>query len=203
MPQQYSSISGHLTLTSPRHEDMRLDPTLNVTPEGCLNDLPAAVGDIEEAREGEHQVPEERLQGGPSTDVKTSIEGTPETLLKVKPKSHVRESPRRIQRTREASREDAIVSTRQFFATVNERNRGTTAEGPIEISSDVCGSNGNDVPVTSTSVAPTTPVVTKQKLQKQRLEVLELFYLMGLLLDLLLQPPVDQEHGYNVFQKDK
>ena len=34
MPQQYSSISGHLTLTSPRHEDMRLDLTLNVMPGG-------------------------------------------------------------------------------------------------------------------------------------------------------------------------
>ena len=27
MPWQYSSISGHLTLTSHRQEDMRLDPT--------------------------------------------------------------------------------------------------------------------------------------------------------------------------------
>ena len=51
MPWQYTSISRHLTLTSPRHEDMRLDPTLNVMPEGSLNDLPATVGDIEEARE--------------------------------------------------------------------------------------------------------------------------------------------------------
>ena len=49
--------------------------------------------------------------------------------------------------------------TRQLFATVNERNRGTTTEGPIETSSDVCGRNENDVPVMSTSVAPTTPVV--------------------------------------------
>ena len=115
MPQQYSSISGHLTLTSPRHEDMRLDPSLNVTLEGSLGDLPTAVGDIEEAREREHQVPEERLQEGPFTNVEASIEGTPETLLKVEPRSNVRETPRRIQRTREASREDAIASTRQLF----------------------------------------------------------------------------------------
>ena len=81
MPWQYSSISGHLTLTSPRQEDMRLDPTLNVMPEGSLNDLPAAVGDIEEARESRHQVPEERLQRGHFTDVQALIEGTPETLL--------------------------------------------------------------------------------------------------------------------------
>ena len=44
MPQQYSTINGHLTPTPPRHEDMRIDPTLNVTPEGSLGDLPAAVG---------------------------------------------------------------------------------------------------------------------------------------------------------------
>ena len=41
MPQQYSSISGHLTLTSPRPGDLRLDPTLNVMPAGSLNNLPA------------------------------------------------------------------------------------------------------------------------------------------------------------------
>ena len=115
MPQQYSSISGHLTLTSPRLEDMRLDPTLNVMPEESLNNLPAVVGDMEEVRERGHQVPEGGIQRGPSTNVEASIEGTPETLLKVKPESHVRETPRRIQRTREASREDAITSTRQFF----------------------------------------------------------------------------------------
>ena len=110
MPQQYSSISGHLTPTSPRHEDMRLDQSLNVTPEGSLSDLQTAVGDIEEAREGEHPVAEERSQGGPFTNVEASIEGTPETLLKVEPRSNVKETPRRIQRTREASRKDTIAS---------------------------------------------------------------------------------------------
>ena len=99
------------------------------------------------------------LQGTPFTDVEASIEGTPETLLKIEPRSNVRETPRRIQRTREASREDAIASTQQFFATVNERNRSNSTEGPIGISSEVCGRNENDVPVTSTSVVTTTPVV--------------------------------------------
>ena len=69
MPRQYSTVSGHLTLTPPKHEDMRMDSTLNVTPEGSHNNLPDAVGGIEEAREGTHQVSEERLQdGGPSTN---------------------------------------------------------------------------------------------------------------------------------------
>ena len=94
---------------------MRLDPSLNVTLEESLGDLPTAVENIEEAREREHQVPEERLQEGPFTNVEASIEGTPETLLKVEPRSNVRETPGRIQRTREAGREDAIASTRQFL----------------------------------------------------------------------------------------
>ena len=107
VPQQHSTISGHLTPTLLRHEDMRLDPSLNVMPEGSLGDLPTAVN-TEEAREREHQVPEERPQGAP---FETSIEGTPDTHLKVKPERNVKETPRRIQRTREASREDAIAST--------------------------------------------------------------------------------------------
>ena len=58
VPQQHSTISGHLTPTSPRHEDMQLDPSLNVMLEGSLGDLPTAIN--EEVRR-EHQVPEERL----------------------------------------------------------------------------------------------------------------------------------------------
>ena len=50
MPRQYSTVSGHLTPTQPKHEDMRMDSTLNVTPEGSLSDLPAAVGGVEESR---------------------------------------------------------------------------------------------------------------------------------------------------------
>ena len=43
MPRQYSTMCRHLTPTQPRHEDMRMDATLDVTPEGSLNDLPATV----------------------------------------------------------------------------------------------------------------------------------------------------------------
>ena len=48
--QQYSTISGHLTLTPLRYEDVRMDLTLNVTPEGSLCDLPAAVCGPEDCR---------------------------------------------------------------------------------------------------------------------------------------------------------
>ena len=59
---------------------MRLDLSLNMTLEGSLGDLPTAVGNTEDAREREHQVPKERPQGAPFTNVETSIAGTPETL---------------------------------------------------------------------------------------------------------------------------
>ena len=36
--------------TQPRHEDMRMDSTLNVTQEGSLSDLPAVVGGAEDIR---------------------------------------------------------------------------------------------------------------------------------------------------------
>ena len=116
MPPQYSTISGHLTLTPPRHEDMRMDSTLNITPEGSLGDLPAAVGGVDETREGTCQI--SGYERSPSSNVITSTEETPETHLKVATERNLTqvESPRRIQRTREASREDAIASTRHFFA---------------------------------------------------------------------------------------
>ena len=39
IPRQYSTPCGHLTPTQCRYEDMRMDSTLNVTPEGSLNDI--------------------------------------------------------------------------------------------------------------------------------------------------------------------
>ena len=50
MSQQYSTVCGHLTPTQPRHEDMRIDSTLDVTPEESLSDLPAVVGGAEDFR---------------------------------------------------------------------------------------------------------------------------------------------------------
>ena len=94
--------------TTPRHEDMRLDPSLNVTPEGSLGDLPAAVGHVEEDRVGENQPSRERSEGAPS---ETANVGISDTHLKTKPERNTRETPQRIQRTREASREDVLAST--------------------------------------------------------------------------------------------
>ena len=94
---------------------MRMDLTLNVTPEGSLCDLPAAVGGTEETREGTQQILDDKRS--PSSNVIPSTAETPETQLKVTTErdSTQVESPRRIERTREASREDAIASTGHFM----------------------------------------------------------------------------------------
>ena len=71
---QYSTVSGHLMPTPPKHKDMRMDSTLDVTPEGFLSDLPATVGGAEETgRELQTcQSPEEELQeASPSINVIT------------------------------------------------------------------------------------------------------------------------------------
>ena len=140
---------------------MRMDSTLNITPEGSLGDLPTAVGGVEETREGTHPVSEERPQdGSPSTNVITLTEETLKTLLKVVPERNLTqvESPRRIQRTRKASRENAIASPRQCFASVSEENRVTMTELATETTTDILGENtmNLNIPVTSA-----TPMVTE------------------------------------------
>ena len=104
IPRQYSTINGHLTLTSPRHEDMRMDLNVNVTPEGSLGNLPLVVGGIEETREGTQQTPDDKMS--PSSNVIPSTTEPPEIHLKVATErgSTQVESPRRMERTREASR---------------------------------------------------------------------------------------------------
>ena len=136
IPQQYSPISGCLTLTPPRYKDMRMDLTLNVTPEGSLCDLPAAVGGTEETAET------------PKTQLKVATERGPTQV----------ESPRRIKRTREGSREDAITSTGHFFATVNRQNE-TTTELPAETTTatDVSGGNAH----MNTPVISSAPIETE------------------------------------------
>ena len=63
------------------------------------------------------------------------------------------ESPRRIERTREASRQDAIAFTRHFFATVNGQNRNTM-KLPVD---DVSGGNAPhmNIPVVSSNLIET------------------------------------------------
>ena len=152
VPPQYSSIGGCLTPTTPRCEDMRLEPSLNITPKGSLADIPAAVD-----RERKNQVPEEGLLG---TSSETMYMEIPDTSVKTVHESSMREAPRIIQRTKEASREEVIASTQQFFAAVDKRNASVTTGNPIasvEVRErDV--TEVPDVPTTITTTVTTPPV---------------------------------------------
>ena len=82
---------------------MRLEPSLNMTPEGSLADIPIAV-----EREKKDQVPEEELLG---TSSETMYMKIPNNCVKTRLESPTREAPRVIPRTKEASREEALAST--------------------------------------------------------------------------------------------
>ena len=74
IPRQHSTVSRHLTPTQPKHEDIRMDSMLNVTPEGSLSDLPSAVGGVEESRREQEaqQTPEKEIQDVcPSSNIVT------------------------------------------------------------------------------------------------------------------------------------
>ena len=91
------------TPNTPRGEDMRLKPSLNVTPEGSLTDIPIVV-----KREMREQVPEGELLG---TSSETMYMEIPNMHVKTVHKGPTWEAPRIIQRTKEASREEALAST--------------------------------------------------------------------------------------------
>ena len=160
VPRQYSSIGGHLTPTTPKCEDMRLDLTLNVTPEGSLADQPAAVGKIAEDRERKNQLPEEGLQG---TSSETAYMEIPDTRVKTVPVSTTREVPKVIHRSKEAGREEVIASTCQFFAAVDRRNTNISTVSPIVVSAEVHERNITEIPDAPTSTAATTPVILDVK----------------------------------------
>ena len=112
IPRQYSTMCRHLTPTQPRHENMRMDSTLDVAPEGSLSDLPAAIRDDKGfGREEQVQEASEIEIGDthPST-IMLPMEETPYTSVKMVPKGDSNgqrtrqvDHPRRILRTKEAS----------------------------------------------------------------------------------------------------
>ena len=102
-PQQYSSIKGRLTPHTPRSEDMKLEPSLNVTSEGSLADIPTVV-----RRETIEQVPEGETLG---TSSETAYMEFPNTQVKTISKDPILGIPKALQGTKEASRAEALAST--------------------------------------------------------------------------------------------
>ena len=115
-PQQYSSIEGQLTPHTPRSEDMKLEPTINITPEGLLADIPTVV-----KRTTREQLLERETLG---TSSEMAYMEFPNTQVKTIPKDS--DIPKSFQGTKEASRAEVLVSTRQFFAAIDQRNRSVS-----------------------------------------------------------------------------
>ena len=149
----YSTIGRHLTLTAPMYEDVRTDSTLNVAPEGSFDDLPAAVEEIEERESTQQIFDEGRSQ--PTNDVPPTTE-IPETNLKVITGSSTQVEPsRRVEITRESSREDAIAVTRHFFTMTDEQRN--TSELPVVTTTDASQVNVPTVPHVLIETEPTEP----------------------------------------------
>ena len=86
IPRQYSTSCGHLTPTQPRHKDMMMDSTLNVTPEGSLSDIPAATGrnvNLTEIQQILEAPESEMVSNQPSTALPDQAKGTSFTSVKV------------------------------------------------------------------------------------------------------------------------
>ena len=97
IPRQYSTVCGHLTPTQPRHEDMRMDSTLDVTPEVSLSDLPAAIDDMGFRWEQQAQEASEiEMRGTHPSTTMLPTEETPYTYVKAVPRRDSNE-----QRTRQ------------------------------------------------------------------------------------------------------
>ena len=189
IPQMYSTIGGCLTPTAPVYGDIRTDPTLNVTPEESLGDLPAAVGGIDERESTQQTIDEER--DPPSTVAPPAAE-VPETSPKVINERSVQEdSPRRNEITRETSRDDSIAATRHFSTMVNEQRHTTNL--PAVTTTGVSQVNIPPVSHYPIETEPTEPGTTCP----------QTYLPNGSPLDPLLQLLVDLKHGYNVYQKDK
>ena len=112
-----------MTPHTPRSDDMKLEPSLNVTPEGSLVDIPTVV-----RRETREQVPEGEILG---TSSETTYMEFPNTQVKTVPKEPISGVPKTLQGTKESSRAEALASTQQFFAAIDQRNMDVPARDLI------------------------------------------------------------------------
>ena len=130
---------------------MKLEPSLNVTPEGSLVDIPTVV-----RRETREQVPERETLGMSS---ETAYMEFPNTQVKTIPKDPVLGVPKSLQGTKEASRVEALASTQQFFAAVDQRNMNAPTRNQVT-SVKVHERDNIEVPDISTTTVVTTSVTT-------------------------------------------
>ena len=146
-PHMYSTRDGRLTPTAPTYEEMRIETSLSVSQEESSTGLSAAVGGIES-----EQVSQQLSTNAEGLVTSVAPPSSIETRPKVVSESSNQDvlSGRQLM-TREASREDAVVTTQSFFHTEPERRSAT--EVPVTTTMSV--SQVDTPPVTS------VPVVTE------------------------------------------
>ena len=136
---------------------MKLEPSLNVTPEGSLADIPMVV-----KRETREQMPEGEMLEMSS---ETAYMEFPNTSVKTMPKEPISEVPKSLQGTKEARRTEVLVSTRQFFAAIDQRNMNIPAGNQVTLV-EVCERDNIEVlevlttTVVTTTTSKTTPPIT-------------------------------------------
>ena len=148
-PHMYSTRDGRMTPTAPTYEDMRIETSLSMTPEDSLEGLSAAVGGTEG----------DQVRSLIATNVKELVTtvappGFVETRPKIVSGSRDQgELPGETEKTREASREDALAATRQFFHAEPERRSATEVPATITTSQP----QTDTLPVTSVPVETEHP----------------------------------------------
>ena len=175
IPRQYSTPHEHLTLTKPRQDYMRMDSTLNITCEGSQNDydmLTTLRGDVDQSeyqqtcRMSEQGVADNQ----PSATALDRAAETPYTSVKVLPNrtsddqpprtSRLIDEPRRIQRARKESQEDALESARHLFGNGNGQKQAVQTRSVNEAPTTTEGATIETHTVTISPAVITTSTTT-------------------------------------------
>ena len=116
---------------------MRLEPTLNVTPEGSLTDIPTVM-----EREALGTSFETAYMDFPKTQVKTRLKGS--------------ERPTTLHGTKETSQAEVLASTRQFFASIPVGDQRALPEVYARNNENILEVHTTTI-VTTTTSTPTSP----------------------------------------------
>ena len=150
IPQQYSNIEGCLTPHMLCSEDMMLEPTLNVTPEGSSIDMPTIM-----EREAIGTSSETAYMDFPNTQMKTNLKEV--------------ERPTTLCSTKETSQAEALASTRHFFTNIPVGDQRVPPE--VYVRNNVAIPDiptTTNVNVTMTTSTPTSPTVVDTDIRGTR-----------------------------------
>ena len=129
----------------PQSEDMKLELSLHVTPEGSLVDIPTVL---------EREVME--------TSSETAYMDFPCTHVKTRPKET--KSPTTLHGTKETNQAEVLASTKQFFANIPTEDQRTQSEVYVRNNNNILGVPTMTIAPTSTS-APTSPTMVETNLR--------------------------------------